>query len=80
MDIQDKVVIITGSSAGIGLATAKLFAQRGAKVVLAARSTAKLQQIAGELRSLLAQHRSPCSLLLQSGLIVLASGAFSITL
>ena len=36
MDIQDKVVIITGASEGIGLATARLFAQEGAKVALAA--------------------------------------------
>lgn len=37
MDIRNKVVIITGASAGIGLATAKLFAKSGAKVALAAR-------------------------------------------
>jgi NADPH:quinone reductase-like Zn-dependent oxidoreductase len=38
MDIQDKVVIIIGASEGIGLATAHLFAEAGAKVALAARS------------------------------------------
>ena len=49
MDISGKVTIITGASAGIGLATAKCFAAAGAKVVLAARSTDKLTALADEL-------------------------------
>ena len=49
MDIQDKVVIITGASSGIGLATARLFAQKGAKVALAARSADTLHTIVNEL-------------------------------
>lgn len=49
MDINDKVVLITGASEGIGLATARLFAKRGARVALAARSADKLRQIAAEL-------------------------------
>lgn len=51
MDVQDKVVIITGASAGIGLATARLFAKHGAKVALAARSIDKLNALAEELRT-----------------------------
>src|SRR5215211_4296725 len=43
--IKDKVVIITGASSGIGEATAKLLASKGAKVVLGARRAAKLKQI-----------------------------------
>src|SRR5215216_5063257 len=35
--IEDQVVVITGASSGIGLATAKMAAERGARVVLAAR-------------------------------------------
>ncbi len=35
--IKDKIVIITGASSGIGEATAKLLASKGAKVVLGAR-------------------------------------------
>lgn len=49
MDIPGKVTIITGASAGIGLATAKCFAAQGAKVVLAARSADKLGALAAEL-------------------------------
>ncbi len=47
--IKDKVVIITGASSGIGEATAKLLASRGAKVVLGARREDKLKQIADEI-------------------------------
>ncbi len=54
MDIQDKVVIITGASEGIGLATARLFAQEGAKLALAARSADTLNNIVNELHE---QHR-----------------------
>ncbi len=49
MDIQNKVVIITGASGGIGLATAREFARRKARLVLAARSTDKIEQLAREL-------------------------------
>ena len=35
--IEDQVIVITGASSGIGLATAKMAAERGAKVVLVAR-------------------------------------------
>ena len=51
MDIADKVCIITGASAGIGLSTARLFAEKGAKVVLAARSAEKLAAIAEDLHA-----------------------------
>ena len=47
--IKDKVVIITGASSGIGEATAKLLASKGAKVVLGARREDKLKQIAGAI-------------------------------
>src|SRR5271166_4395319 len=46
MDIQHKVVIVTGASEGIGEATAKLLAAHGAQVVLAARSVDKLKAVA----------------------------------
>ena len=48
-DIKGKVAIVTGASAGIGLATAKLLFKKGAKLVLVARSKDKLERIAEEL-------------------------------
>lgn len=47
--IKDKVVIITGASSGIGEATAKMLASKGAKVVLGARREDKLKRIADEI-------------------------------
>lgn len=44
----NKVVIVTGASSGIGLASARLFAESGAKVVMAARSADKLSLYAAE--------------------------------
>ena len=49
MNIKGKVVIVTGASSGIGLETAKLLAQHGAKVALVARSKNKLEKLAKEL-------------------------------
>jgi NADP-dependent 3-hydroxy acid dehydrogenase YdfG len=49
--IKDKVVIITGASSGIGEATAKLLATKGAKVVLGARRENQLKQIANEIQN-----------------------------
>jgi len=46
---QRKVVAITGASSGIGEATARLLASEGAAVVLGARRTDRLEQIADEL-------------------------------
>ena len=52
MEIKGKVVIVTGASSGIGEATALLFGQEGAKVVLAARRLERLQALAGEIQSM----------------------------
>ena len=49
MDVKDKVVIVTGASSGIGEATAKLLSQKGAKVVLAARSKEKIEALSKSL-------------------------------
>lgn len=46
---KDKVAIVTGASSGIGLATATLLAKYQAKVVLAARSEDKLEELSREL-------------------------------
>lgn len=49
MELTNKVVLITGASEGIGLATAQLFAKAGAKLALAARSAEKLERVADSL-------------------------------
>ena len=49
MAIEGKVVAITGASSGIGEATAKLLARRGAKVVLGARREKRLQAVAAQI-------------------------------
>lgn len=48
-NIQDKVVIITGASSGIGEAAAKELASKGAKLVLAARREDRLQKLQEEV-------------------------------
>jgi len=49
--LADKVVIVTGASSGIGAATARALARRGAKLALAARSSEPLETLVGELGS-----------------------------
>ncbi|MBE9033624.1 SDR family oxidoreductase [aff. Roholtiella sp. LEGE 12411] len=51
LNVENKVVIITGASSGIGEAAAKLLAKNGAKVVLGARRTEKLEKIVEDIRS-----------------------------
>lgn len=47
--IQDQVIVITGASSGIGLATAHLAAAEGAKLLLVARNADALDAVAAEL-------------------------------
>ena len=48
--ISEQVIVITGASSGIGLATAKLAAERGAKVVIASRNVQDLAEISRDLK------------------------------
>ena len=49
--LEDQVMVITGASSGIGLATARLAAEKGVSLVLAARSESALKQIVGEIEA-----------------------------
>lgn len=50
MKLKDKVAIITGASSGFGKASALLFAEEGAKLVLVARKEASLKETENEIK------------------------------
>lgn len=50
-NIQNKVVLITGASSGIGEAAARLIAAKGAHVVLGARRTERLDKLVSEIHA-----------------------------
>ena len=50
--IKDKVVIITGASSGIGYATALSLAKEGAKLVVGARRTDRLDDLVKEIEKI----------------------------
>lgn len=49
--IQDKVVVITGASSGIGESTARLLAEKGARLVLAARRVDRLSSLVSDIEA-----------------------------
>lgn len=51
MNFTNKNVVITGGSAGIGLATAKTFIEKGANVLITGRNTDSLQSASSEINS-----------------------------
>ena len=55
--LKDKIVLITGASAGIGEACAHAFAREGCRLILAARRLEKLQALAADLKS---RHGADC--------------------
>jgi NAD(P)-dependent dehydrogenase (short-subunit alcohol dehydrogenase family) len=49
--LTDRVAVVTGGGTGIGAATARLFAEHGADVVIASRTVAELERVAAEVES-----------------------------
>ncbi|MCW5312401.1 SDR family NAD(P)-dependent oxidoreductase [Nostoc sp. KVJ3] len=47
--LQNQIILITGASSGIGTASARIFADAGAKLILAARRLERLQELADNL-------------------------------
>lgn len=53
--LDQQTIVITGGSSGIGLATARMAAERGAKLVLAARNEQSLAEVSQDLQAMGAQ-------------------------
>ena len=60
---ESKVVLITGSSSGIGAGTAILFAKAGANVVITGRNAVKLSDVAKECQRISPKHLKPLQVL-----------------
>jgi 3-oxoacyl-[acyl-carrier protein] reductase len=52
LDLKGKVVVITGPAKGMGRAVTLAFAREGARLVLAGRDTAAIEEVAGELAAM----------------------------
>ncbi len=52
LELQDKVVLVTGSTAGIGFATAHGFLKEGAQVIINGRSTEGIKEAVAQLKTL----------------------------
>lgn len=50
MKLKNKVAIITGSTSGMGRATALLFAREGAKVVVVGRNEKRAKEVVDEIK------------------------------
>lgn len=63
MDVRGKLVVVTGASQGIGAATSRVLAEQGARVILIARTQAKLQAVADPITAAGGEaHVRPCDL------------------
>lgn len=58
--MKDKIVLITGGNAGIGLATAEALAAQGAEIILAARSEDKLKAAAQQIETKTGNKKIKC--------------------
>src|SRR2546422_2128650 len=74
MQLEGSVALVTGASRGLGLEVARVFADRGAKLVIAARGQEALEEAAAELRertdviALAADVSEDAELLVEAGL------------
>jgi short-subunit dehydrogenase len=63
MDVKGKLVVVTGASQGIGAASSRALAKQGARVILVARTEAKLQAVADQIKAAGGEaHVRPCDL------------------
>lgn len=51
MKLKDKVAIVTGSTSGMGRATAELFAREGARVVVTGRNEARAKEVVDKIKA-----------------------------
>ena len=52
LELQDKVVVITGPAKGMGQAISLAFAEQGAKLVLTGRDTSAIEEVANKTRAM----------------------------
>jgi 3-hydroxy acid dehydrogenase / malonic semialdehyde reductase len=57
LSLNDKIILITGASSGIGEASAKIFAASGARLILTARRVERLTRLAQRLKD---EHHTNC--------------------
>lgn len=55
--MQDKIILITGGNAGIGVATAEALAKQGAEIIIVARNEEKLKLAVAQIKAESGNHK-----------------------